>query len=101
MRSDLESEHKLTLTPAPSGLRNVSKTSPEGAERQDPRSEVLNEALAKEVERNVRRRMEVGSAAGELAVPQELKDIPITPDSDPRKESNDSNCEQLADGRPP
>ena len=28
--------------------------------------EVLNEAIAKEVERNVRRREEVGSAAGEF-----------------------------------
>ena len=49
------------------------------------RSEVLNEALAKEVERIVRRRVEIGSTTGELAVPQELKDMPIPPDSDPRK----------------
>ena len=34
---------------------------------------------------NVRRRKEIGSTAGELAVPQELKDMPIPPDSDPRK----------------
>ena len=46
---------------------------------------MLNEAPAKEVERNVRRRQEIGSTAGELAVPQELKDMPIPPDSDPRK----------------
>ena len=45
----------------------------------------MNEALAKDVERNVRRREEAGSAAGDLAVPQELKDMPIPPDSDPRK----------------
>ena len=51
----------------------------------DRRSEVLNEALAKEVERNVRRREDIGSTAGELAGPQELKDMPIPPDSDPRK----------------
>ena len=43
---------------------------------------MLNEALAKEVERNVRRREEIGSTAGELAVPRELKDTPIPPDSD-------------------
>ena len=61
------------------------KTTPEGAERPDRRSEVLNEALAKEVERNVRRREEIGSTAGELAVPQESKDMPIPPDSDSRK----------------
>ena len=43
-------------------------------------------ALAKEVERNVRRRREeVGSTAGELAAPQELKDMAIPRDSDPRK----------------
>ena len=46
---------------------------------------MLNEALAKEVERILRRRQEIGSTAGELAVPQELKDMPIPPDSDPRK----------------
>ena len=50
---------------------------PEGAERLDRRSEVLNEALAKEVERNVRRREEAGSAVGELAVPRESKDVPM------------------------
>ena len=53
MRSDLESGHKLTLTPAASGLSNVSKQFPEGVERLDRRSEVLNEAIAKEVARNV------------------------------------------------
>ena len=51
----------------------------------DRRREVLNEANATEVERNVRRREEVGNTAGELAAPQELKDVPIPPDSDPRK----------------
>ena len=58
---------------------------PEGAERLDRRSEVLNDALAKEVERNVRRREGAGSAAGELAEPRELKDMPTPLDSDPRK----------------
>ena len=61
------------------------KTTPEGAERPDRRSEVLNEALAKEVEKNVRRREEIRSTTGELAVPKELKDMPIPPDSDPRR----------------
>ena len=60
---------------------------PEGAERHDRGSEVLNEALAKEVERNVRRREEIGSAAGESAVPRESKDALIPPDSDPGKRS--------------
>ena len=32
-----------------------------------------------------RRREEIGSTTGELAVPQELKDMLIPPDSDPRK----------------
>ena len=45
----------------------------------------MNEALAKEVERNVRRREEIDSTAGELAVPHELKDVPIPPGSDPRE----------------
>ena len=52
-------------------IEECLKTTPEGAERLDPRSEVLNEALAKEVERNVRRREEnrkysrrVGSSMG-------------------------------------
>ena len=44
--------------------------------------EVLNEAPAKEIERNIRRREEAGSAAGELAVPREPKDVPIPPGSD-------------------
>ena len=50
------------------------KTTPEGAERPDRRNEVLNEALAKKVKRNVRRREEIRSVAGELAVPQECKE---------------------------
>ena len=54
------------------------KMTPEGAERLDRRSEVLIEALAKEVERNVRRREETGSDVGELAVPREPKDVPIS-----------------------
>ena len=37
------------------------------------------------MERDVRRREEVGSAAGELAIPQNSKDMPIALDSDPRK----------------
>ena len=44
---------------------------------------MLNEAIAKAMERNVRRREEVGNAAGELVAPQELKDVPIPPDSHP------------------
>ena len=43
---------------------------------------MLNEALAEEVERNVRRGEELGSAAGELAVPRALKNMPIPSDSD-------------------
>ena len=58
---------------------------PEGVERLDRKSEVLNEAFAKEVERNVRRREEAGSVGGELAVAREPKDVPIPPDSDPLK----------------
>ena len=46
---------------------------------------MLNDALAKEVERDVGRREKIGSTAEELAVPQELKDMPIPPDSDLRK----------------
>ena len=67
----------------------------------------MNEALAKEVGRNVRRREDIGSTAGELAEPQELKDTPIQPEPDPRKrtchEGSDSSCEQwqLTDGRQP
>ena len=43
------------------------------------------EAIAKEVERNVTRLEEVGNTAGELAAPQELKEVPIPLDSDPRE----------------
>ena len=46
---------------------------------------MLNEAIAKEVARNVRRREAIGNAAGELAVSQGLKDMPIPLDSDPRR----------------
>ena len=66
-------------------IEECLKTTPQGAERLDRRSEVLNEALAKEVERNARRGEEIGNTGGELAAPQELKDMPIPPDSDPRK----------------
>ena len=45
----------------------------------------MNEALAKAVERNVWGRGEIVSTAGELAAQQESKDVPIPPDSDPRK----------------
>ena len=45
----------------------------------------MNEALAREVERNFRRREEVGNTAGELAASRELEDVPIPLDSDPRK----------------
>ena len=45
-----------------------------------------------------KRREEIRSTAGELAVPQELKDVPIPLDSDPREretchKSSDSSCE--------
>ena len=49
------------------------KTTPEDAECLDRRREVLNEAIAKEVERNVTRREEVGNTAGELAAPQDFE----------------------------
>ena len=57
------------LGPCRARIVECLKTTPEGAERVDRRSEVLNEALAKEVEtkeveRNVRRRAEIGSATG-------------------------------------
>ena len=55
MRSDQEREHKLTETLAEPGWRKA----PEGAERLDRRSDLLNEALAKEVERNFRGREEI------------------------------------------
>ena len=67
------------------GNEELLKTTPEVAERLYRRSEVLNEALAKEVERNVRRSEEFGSTPGELAVPREVKETQIPPDSDPRK----------------
>ena len=71
--------------PCPVRIEERLKPTPEGAQRLDRRCEVLNEALAREVERNVRRRQETGSAAGESAVPQGSKDAPIPPDSDPRR----------------
>ena len=40
-------------------IEECLKTTPEGSERLDRRSEVLNEVLAKEVERNVRRREKI------------------------------------------
>ena len=41
-------------------IEECLKTTPDGSERLDRRSEVLNEALTKEVEGNVRRREEIG-----------------------------------------
>ena len=66
-------------------IEECLKMTPEGAERLDRRSEVLNEALAREDKKDVRRREEIESTAGELAAPQGPKDVPIPPDSDPRK----------------
>ena len=62
MRLDLESELKPTLTPAASGLKNVSKQHQKVQSVLERRSEVLDEAIAKEVERNVRRREAAWSA---------------------------------------
>ena len=85
------------------------KTTPEGAERVDRRSEVLNEALAKEVPQRKLREMSEDEQKSE--VQQESKDVPIPSDSDPRKRraikaataTASSSCEQqqLADGRQP
>ena len=67
------------------GIEEPWATTPEGSEHLDRSREVLNEAIAKEVERIVRRREKVGNTPGELAVPRESKDVPIPFDSDPRK----------------
>ena len=71
---------------------------PEGAERLDRRSEVLNEALAKEVERNVRRRDEAGIAAGEFGSTTRAErcadPISFRFEKEACKESSDSGCEQ-------
>ena len=80
MRSDLVSEHKLTLTHAASESRNVSKQL-----QKDLSAWTERGTRRRSVERNVRSREEVRSAARELAAPQESKDVPIPPDSDPRK----------------
>ena len=56
IRSDLEKRAQAHSDPCCNRIEERLKTTPEGAERVDRRSEVLNEALAKEVERNVRRR---------------------------------------------
>ena len=61
-------------------IEECLKTTPEDSERWNRRSEVLHEALAKEFERNVRRREEIGSTTG---VERHVLSIP--PDSDPRK----------------
>ena len=70
--------------PCRARIEDCLKTTPEGAERPDRRSEVLNETLAEEFERNVRRGRDLGTAAGGLAVLRELKNMPIPPDSDLR-----------------
>ena len=64
-------------------LRSVPKQLQQDLSAWNPRREVLHGAIATET-RNVRRREEVGSTAGELAAPQEWKDVPIPP-SHPRK----------------
>ena len=74
------------------------KTTSEGAECPDQRSRVLNEALAKEVERNVRRREEIGSAAGELActtgVERYANHTRLRSEKETCNESSDSSCDQ-------
>ena len=87
MRSDLGSEHKLTQTLP--RIEECLKTTPEGAVCLDRRSELLNEALAKEAERNVRRREEVGNTAGELAAG--MSGDEVSQMDDEGKESDDEH----------
>ena len=65
----IRSGKRAQATPTPALVRTEDclKMTPAGAERLDRRSEVLNEAVAREVERNVRRREEIGNAAGEFS----------------------------------
>ena len=60
----MESKNKLTPTPCRARIEECLQATLEGSERLDRRSEVLNEAFATEVERNVRRRvMKAATAA--------------------------------------
>ena len=81
-------------------IEGCLKTTPEGSERLESKKRGVHSQI--EVERNVRRREDIGSTAGELAVPQELQDMPIPPDSDLRKTCHEGSdtCEQwqLTDG---
>ena len=51
----------------------------------DRRNEVLNEAIAREVERNVRTREEIGHARRKVTAQEDLRESPTPPDPDPRK----------------
>ena len=68
--------------PTASGPRNVSEQLQKVQSVWIEEVRCLNEALAKEAERNVRRRKEIRSTAGELAAPEEWKDVPIPHDPD-------------------
>ena len=78
MRSELESEHMLTPTPAVSRLRSVSK------QLQKTHSVGIEEVrcCTRHSQKSLR---EMSEEERKLAVPQELKDMSIPPDSDPRK----------------
>ena len=66
MRLRLEKRAQAHSDPCRVRTEDCLKTTPEGSERLDRRSEVLNEAIAKVVERNVRGREEIGRVAREL-----------------------------------
>ena len=82
-----------SFRPPPSQDGDCLKTTPEGSKQLDRRGEALNEELANEVERNVTRGEEIGSAARELAAPRELKRH-----ADPsRFESGKETCSESSD----
>ena len=89
MRSDLEKRAQAHSDPCRVRIEECLKTTPEGSERLDRRREVLNEALAKEDERIVRRRREeVGNTVGALAAPREKAATVAASSGSPQMESS-------------
>ena len=87
-------------------IEECLKTTPEDSERLDRRSEVLNEALAKEDDRNVRsvgNRMYSRRSGSTTGVERNADATWLRPDKETCLEGSDSNCEQwqITDGRQP
>ena len=100
MQSRTTKVHKTTQIVAESESKNASE--PHGAERLDRRNEVINEALAEEVERGEqsKKRSDKATAAvpeSESAAP-EPREAPVEPDPNPKRRLLTMSASSTASG---